>query len=122
MLRLLLAMSILAAAAETCGLDQLNGPGQASYRGTMTIFNRTEQEITVTAEGRVVTVAACEEATAEDFLLNSWNLTSPGRDAFHGGGGFSSLQAFLVVTNVPTQTDQRPGSLPACEGLLQPAG
>jgi hypothetical protein len=121
MIRLLLAVSILAAAAETCGLDQLSGPGQASFRGTLTILNRTEREITVTGEGRVVAVPPCDEATVQDFPLNSWNLASPGRDSFHAGGGFGREQAFLVVTNVPAQLERRPDPLPPCDGLVQPA-
>jgi hypothetical protein len=59
------------------------------------------------------------EATVEDFTINWWSLTSPGRDTFHSGGGDDGPASFLVVTDVVSQVDSRPDPIPACQGLLQ---
>lgn len=99
-------------------------PGQPNYRATITVFNRTEAVLIVeTGEGGHVKfdVPACGEVTHEDFPINWWQVTSPGRDTFHSGGGQSGPHAFVIVTSFVTQQDVRPDTLPACEGLLQPA-
>jgi hypothetical protein len=74
----------------------------------------------VTNDGKELRIPACDEATAHEFRLNAWTLTSPGRDTFGGGNGFNGPHSFILVTTVPTQSDTRPTQLPPCEGLLQP--
>ena len=119
MIRLLAASALLvmAVALGSCGND---GPGQVDFHGRLTILNRTVAEVTLLSGQREVTIPACEEATATDFPLNWWELTSPGRDHVHSGGGDYGPASFLIVTDVVTQVDARPDPLPACEGLLQP--
>ena len=120
MLRFILVM-VIAAVPNTCGLDRMDGPGQVNYRGTPTVINRTEAEVTITSERRIVTVPACAEATEEDFPLNWWQLTSPGRDTFSSGGGEHAAHSYLLVTSAIERLQSRPDVLPACRGLLQPA-
>ncbi len=115
--------SILAAVLIFSGCN-VGLPGQPGYRGTITIINRTTADVTVSSgEGGQleIIVPACGEATHEDFPINWWQVTSPGRDTFHSGGGDSGSHSYLVVTSVVDQQDVRPDPLPACEGLLQPA-
>jgi hypothetical protein len=109
-----------------CGLGGSDGsmPGQPGYRATMTILNRTEAPVTVSSgEGGPIEVAVppCGEVTQPDFPVNFWQVTSPGRDTFHSGGGVSSALSFAVVTETVTQQERRPNPLPPCKGLLQPA-
>jgi hypothetical protein len=120
MLRFVLA-AVLAAVPQTCGLDQMEAPGQVNYRGTLTVINRTEAEVTVTSQREVISVAACSEATDDDFPLNWWDLTSAGRDTFRSGGGVHAQHSYLVVTSSVAQGEIRPDALPECRGLLQPA-
>ena len=118
---LLLAAIVIAAVPAGCVGDQSGG---TSYRGTVTILNRTTAPVTVaSAEGGPieVTVPACDEVTRAGFPVNWWTATSPGRDTFHSGGGFSVPQSFIVVTDVVTQQKTRPNPVPPCQGLLQPA-
>jgi hypothetical protein len=99
-------------------------PGQPGYRGTITVLNRTTAVVTVSSGegGQIeIVVPACGEMTHEDFPINWWQVTSPGRDTFHSGGGDSGSDTYLIVTSVVDQQDVRPDPLPACEGLLQPA-
>ena len=99
-------------------------PGQPGCRGTMTVLNRTTAPVTISSgEGGQIemTVAACDGGTRDDFPINFCELTSPGRDTFHSGGGVSVPRSILVVTDVVTFHDVRPDPLPPCEGLLQPA-
>jgi hypothetical protein len=117
-LRLVLAL-VVAAVPNTCGLDSMTGPGQVDYHATLTVLNRTEANVTVTSQQRSFSVPACSEATEQDFPINWWNLTSPGRDTFHSGGGESAEHLYLVITSTVESLPQRPESLPDCEGLLQ---
>lgn len=110
---LLCAALVLAAA----GCSHASSPA----RGALTVINRTTAEIVVTNAGRELRVPGCDEATAPDFKLNAWTLTSPGRDTFYGGNDSSGPESFILVTSFPTQSDSRPAELPPCEGLLQPA-
>ena len=118
MIRALVGL-LIAATSSTCG-DSLTGPGQANFRASMTVLNRTEAVVTVQSGARTITVPPCGEATAYEVLVNGWELTSPGRDSFHGGGGFSGTHAYLVVTTSVSQVGVRPAILPPCDGLLQP--
>ena len=119
LLRLVLAL-VLAAVPNTCGLDQMTGPGQVDYHATLTVLNRTEANVTVTSQQRTFTVPACSEATEQNYPINWWDLTSPGRDTFHSGGGESVEHLYLVVTATVQPLPKRPESLPDCRGLLQP--
>jgi hypothetical protein len=118
-LRLVLAFA-LAAVPNTCGLAPMTGPGQVDYHATLTVLNRTEADVIVTSQQRSFTVPACSEATEQDFPINWWDLTSPGRDTFHSGGGEHADHLYLVVTSVVEPFPERPASLPNCGGLLQP--
>ena len=98
--------------------------GQPNFRAAVTIINRTTADITVSSgEGGQleIVVPACGELTNEDFPVNWYEVTSPGRDTFHSGGGISAQHSFVLVTSVVAQQETRPDPLPACEGLLQPA-
>ena len=117
-LRLVLAL-VVAAVPNTCGLDPMTGPGQVDYHATLTVLNRTEANVTVTSQQRSFTVPACSETTEQDFPINWWDLTSPGRDTFHSGGGEHADHLYLVVTSVVEPFPERPASLPDCRGLLQ---
>ena len=117
-LRLVLAL-VIAAVPNTCGLDPMTGPGQVDYHGTLTVMNRTEANVTVTSQQRSFSVPACSEGTEQDFPINWWDLTSPGRDTFHSGGGESVEHLCLVVTATVEPFPERPESLPDCRGLLQ---
>ena len=97
----------------------MRGPGQVDYHATLTVLNRTEADVTVTSQQRSFTVPACSEATEQDFPINWWDLTSPGQDTFHSGGGESVEHLYLVVTSTVESFPQRPDLLPDCEGLLQ---
>jgi hypothetical protein len=121
MIQLILTFLMIAAVPLTCG-DQFDGPGQANYRGTLTVINRTEAEVTLISQAITITVPPCAEATADGALINWWNVTSPGRDMFRSAGGHYEGHSYLIVTNVVRQVDARPPDLPACVGLLQPGG
>jgi hypothetical protein len=109
---------VVVAAMGSCELGQ---PGQVSYQATLTVLNRTTAEVTVASGQTQFSVPACDEVTHENFPVNWWTVTSPGRDTFHSGGGDKASHSYLVVTSVVAQQDQRPDPLPSCEGLLQPA-
>ena len=119
MIRSIMVLAIFAAMPFACGAN--DQPGQVDFHGTLTVINRTIADVTVTSGPSVFTVPACGESTEPDFPLNWWELTSPGRDTFHSGGGVDGPTSFLLVTDVVDQSGQRPDPLPACEGLLQPA-
>ena len=89
-------------------------------KGVMTVINRTEAEVILTSEGHELRVPACSEASMPDMRLNSWQLTSPGRDTFGSGNSLAGPQSYMVVTRSVTVSDDRPTSVPKCEGLLQP--
>jgi hypothetical protein len=111
---------VMVAAVGACDFGM---PGQVSYRAALTVINRTTAEIIVESGGEVrFSVPACDEVTRENFPVNWWTVTSPGRDMFHSGGGISAAHSFLVVTSSVSQQEQRPDPLPPCEGLLQPGG
>jgi len=112
---------IAAAIASGCAIGL---PGQPNYRATMTVLNRTTALVMISSgEGGHVEyeIPACGEATFDEFPVNWWELTSPGRDTLLGRGGVSAAHTFLVVTTVASSSDVRPDPLPPCEGLLQPA-
>ncbi len=116
--------AVLVIGAVSFGGCDFGMPGQASYQATLTVINRTTAELTVSPRyGSQIqfTVPSCDEITREDFPINGWQVTSPGRDTFGSGGGDYGPHAYLVVTSFVTQQDQRPDPLPPCEGLLQPA-
>jgi hypothetical protein len=117
-LRLSIALLVVAA-MPMCEFGQ---PGQASFKATLTVLNRTTAEvIVVSGNDYEFSIPACDEVTREDFPINQWRVTSPGRDTFASGGGDYGPHSYLVVTSFVTQQDQRPDPLPPCEGLLQPA-
>jgi hypothetical protein len=120
-LRVLIVSIVAAFALLSCRWVEVGQPGQASYRATITVLNRTTAEVIVwSGEGGQVrfSVPACDEVTREDFPINFWNLTSPGQDSYHSGGGVKEEHSFLIVTSFVTQQDERPDPLPPCEGLL----
>lgn len=119
MFRLVLAGVMIAAVPATCG-GRSDAPGQGNYRARLTVINRTEREIMVFSQGGTIDVAPCAEVDAEAFLVNSWQVTSPGRDMIRSAGGHSEPHSYLIVTGVVRQVDMRPDPLPACTGLLQP--
>lgn len=119
MFRLVLASVMIAAVSATCG-DRFDAPGQGNYRANLTVLNRTEREILVFTQGGTINVPPCAEVEAEAFLINSWQVTSPGRDMIRSAGGHSEPHSYLIVTGVVRQVDTRPNPLPACIGLLQP--
>ena len=116
-------IAVLAATLLIAGCN-IGLAGQPNYRATVTIINRTTADVTVSSgEGGQleIVVPACGELTDEDFPVNWYDVTSPGRDTFHSGGGISAAHSFVLVTSVVAQQETRPDPLPACEGLLQPA-
>jgi hypothetical protein len=121
MLRMLLVATFLAAVPATCAGDQFDRPGQANFRGTITVLNRTEGPVTLASETRTLEVPPCQQATLEDGLVNFWTLTSPGGGSFRAGGGHAAPNTFLMVTAAVQQVDELPGVLPPCKGLLEPA-
>ena len=118
-MRLIASVVLIAAVAFDCGLGH-SAPGQVDFTGTMTVLNRTIEDVTLASGARTLTVPACGEATATDFPMNWWSITAPGRDMFHSGGGFKAATAFVVVTPAVEQVETRPDPLPPCEGRLQP--
>ena len=117
------ALVALAAVLLLVGCD-VGLAGQPNYRAAVTIINRTTADITVSSgEGGQLemVVPACGELTNEDFPVNWFEVTSPGRDTFHSGGGISAKHSFVLVTSVVAQQETRPDPLPGCAGLLQPA-
>lgn len=119
MTRLILAGLLIAAVPAMCG-DRFDAPGQGNYRATLTVFNRTEREVSLLSQDGAITVPPCEEVEAQNVLINSWQVTSPGRDMIRSVGGHAEPQSYLIVTEVVRQVDARPGPLPDCTGLLQP--
>lgn len=119
MIRLIVAVILIAAVPASCG-DGFDAPGQGNYRATLTVFNRTEREVTLFSQDRTITVPPCAEVDAENFLINSWQVTSLGRDMIRSAGGHSEPHSYLIVTAVVRQVDSRPDALPVCTGLLQP--
>src|SRR3954451_12300396 len=103
---------MIAAVPLTCGNN--DGPGQANYRGTLTVINRTQAEVTLISQAVTLTVPPCAEASADGALINWWNVTSPGRDMIRSGGGVYEKHSYLIVTNVVRQVASRPADLPAC--------
>lgn len=87
--------------------------------GDLTVINRTTAEVVVSNGNQELRVPACDERTVQGFGLNGWTLTSAGRDTFKGGNSAKGPASYILVTDVPTQTDTRPSSLPPCSGLLQ---
>jgi hypothetical protein len=119
-IRLLVAATLIAGLPLTCGNN--DGPGQSGFRGTLTVINRTEAEVTLMSGPHTLTVPACGEGDAAGALINWWNVTSPGRDMIHSGGGVEEHHSYLIVTRVVRQVPSRPVDLPACIGLLQGGG
>lgn len=118
--RAVLAMSCLVATLTSC--TSVGQPGGVGYMATITVINRTTAEIRVwSGQGgqHSFTVPACGEVTRDAFPVNWWWLGADGRNSFHSGGGISSGQSFVLVTNTPAQTSERPTTLPPCAGLLQ---
>jgi hypothetical protein len=120
MIRLLVATTFVAALPLTCGNN--DGPGQVNYRGTLTVINRTQADVTLMSGPLTLTVPSCAEGDANGALINWWNVTSPGRDMIRSGGGVYEHHSYLIVTNVVRQVPSRPVDLPACIGLLQGGG
>jgi hypothetical protein len=119
MLRLFLAATFLAAVPATCG-NGFEGPGQGAYRATLTVLNRTEAELIVTSAPLTFSVPPCDEVTVDDVEINSWRVSSPGRDSIRAAGGHAEAHSYLIVTGTVRQDDTRPDPLPKCEGLLPP--
>lgn len=119
-LHFLLITSLVAAVPRTCG-STADAPGQPEYRATITILNRTEALVVVTAGALVIDVPPCEEATREDFPVNFWQVTSPGSDTFRGGGGIAETHSYILVADVVGQFAKRPDPLPECRGRLPAA-
>ena len=120
MTRLILAGLLIAALPAMCG-DRFDAPGQGNYRATLTVFNRTEREVSLLSQDRTITVPPCAEVEEQNVLINSWQVTSPGRDMIRSTGGHSEAHSYVIVTGVVRQVDSRPDALPPCTGLLQPA-
>ena len=100
-----------------CGFG--GGPGSPHYFANLTVFNRTIADVRVwSGEGgqQSFTVPACGEVTQPGFPVNWWWLGSEGRNTFHSGGGVDTPQSFVIVTDTPVQTEDRPASLPPPAG------
>jgi len=119
MIKLIVLVLLVAVVPASCG-DNFDAPGQGNFRATLTVFNRTEREVTVLSQDRTIAIPPCAEVDAENFLINFWRVTSPGRDMIRSVGGHAEPHSFLIVTSVVRQVDSRPDALPACTGLLQP--
>src|SRR5437868_8962699 len=119
MVRLVLATVLVAAVPYTCG-DSFDAPGQGNYRATLTVINRTERVVTLFSQALTIEVPPCGEVDAENALINSWQVSSPGRDMIRSTGGHAETHSYLIVTGVVRQVSTRPDPLPACTGLLQP--
>jgi hypothetical protein len=113
-IRLVLATAMITAVPLTCGNN--DGPGQAGYRGTLTVINRTETEVTLMSQAITLTVPPCAEGTAEGALINWWNL-SFGRDSARSEGGHYEKHSYVIVAaRTVRQVDARPADLAACGG------
>jgi hypothetical protein len=118
-LRLVLAFATLGALPVTCA-GSGTAPGEVNYRAPLTVLNRTTAEVIVYSQAVTINVPACQEIDVPNFLINSWQVTSPGRDMIRSAGGHSEEHSYLIVTGVVRQVAARPDPLPDCNGLLQP--
>lgn len=101
---------------------------EATYRGHIEIWNRTETPIKIIGRERTLVVPPCGHLAADDFVLNRYFIAdAEGRFvAWHGGGGSDParvLPAFEVVTADPallySSSDPPPEPLPPCRGILK---
>jgi hypothetical protein len=100
---------------------------EATYRGKIEVWNRTQAAIKIVGRDASFDVPACGTVTESDFVLNRYDIEdAQGRFvARHGGGGSnpaSVTPAYEVVTSagaVYSDLNPPPSPLPACQGIVQ---
>lgn len=112
-----LAIAMLALAA--CAIE-------ATYRGHIEVWNRTETPIRVVGRDGSFAVPACGHVSRDDFVLNRYDILDD-HDRFiawHGGGGSNPANVTpmyeVVTSNGAIYSNLRPppSPLPACAGVV----
>lgn len=117
---LLAALSVLLMTSQACAVE-------ATYRGRLEVWNRTETPIKVVGRDASFEVPACGHVVQGQFVLNRYDIVdSQGRFvARHGGGGSnpaSVTPAYEMVTSAgAVYSDLHPPAepLPDCRGAVQ---
>lgn len=100
---------------------------EATYRGRLEVWNRTETPIQIIGRERNLVVPPCGHIVVDDFVLNRYFIAdAEGRSvAWHGGGGSDPahvLPAFEVVTAegaIYSSAEPPQEPLPPCQGILE---
>lgn len=117
---LLLGLTLLTILVAACAVE-------ATYRGRLEVWNRTEAPIKIIGRERTLVIPPCQHVVADDFVLNRYYIAdADGRFvAWHGGGGSNPahvLPAFEVVTAegaVYSSSEPPAQPLPPCRGVLE---
>ncbi len=114
------ALGALLMASQACAVE-------ATYRGRLEFWNRTQTSIKVVGRDATFEVPACGHEVRDRFVLNRYDIVdSDGRFiARHGGGGSdpaSVTPAYEMVTSAGAiYSDSHPPAepLPDCQGVVQ---
>jgi hypothetical protein len=117
---LIAALITLLMASQACAVE-------ATYRGRLEVWNRTQTPIEVVGRDASFEVPACEHVVQALFVLNRYDIVdSQGRFiARHGGGGSDPANvrpAYEMVTSsgaVYSDLHPPPEPLPDCQGVVQ---
>jgi hypothetical protein len=117
---LIAALTALVTVSQACAIE-------ATYRGRLEVWNRTQTPIKVVGRDGSFEVAACQHVVEALFVLNRYDIyDSSGRFiAWHGGGGSDPANvspAYEMVTSAgAAYSDSRPPPepLPDCQGSVQ---
>jgi hypothetical protein len=105
---------------QTCAIE-------ATYRGHLEVWNRTEALIRVVGREETLVVPACSHISRDDFVLNRYVITDDqGRFiAWHGGGGSNPASVTPVYEMITSEgaiySDLKPPPepLPPCSGTVR---
>lgn len=100
---------------------------EATYRGHLEVWNRTQTAISIVGRDATLEVPACGHMSQDDFVLNRYDIIDDhGRIiARHGGGGSNPENVtpeYVMVTSggaVYSDLKPPPQPLPECQGAVQ---
>lgn len=116
----LICLAVMAFGLSSCATE-------ATYRGHLEVWNRTQTPIRIVGQDATLEVPACGHVSQDDFVLNRYDIVDDHNRfiARHGGGGSDPKNVTpeyeMVTSSGAVYSDLKPPPepLPECLGIVQ---
>jgi hypothetical protein len=116
----LVAIAGLLLTLQACAIE-------ATYRGHLEVWNRTQTPIGIVGRDTTFEVPACGHVSHDNFVLNQYDIVDDQNRfiARHGGGGSNPASVTpayeMVTSNGAVYSDLKPPAepLPECQGVAK---